>query len=44
MDLGKEQFIFKKKQDSIIVSLDSIKINGNSNFKFSTKIDEPDIY
>jgi hypothetical protein len=42
--LRKGTIYLQKKQDSIIVSLDSIKINGNSNFKFSTKIDEPDIY
>ncbi|PDH54146.1 MAG: hypothetical protein CNC90_02770, partial [Cryomorphaceae bacterium MED-G11] len=34
----------QKELDSTIVSLDSVKINGNSDFKLSTVIDEPDIY
>ena len=37
--------IYRQKEiDSAIVSLDSIKIRGNSNFKLNTVIDEPDIY
>ena len=42
--LMKGTIYLQKEQDSIIVSLDSIKISGDSNFKLSTKIDEPDIY
>ena len=42
--LRKGIIYLQKEQDSTIVSLDSIKITGNSNFKLSTKIDEPDIY
>jgi hypothetical protein len=42
--LRKGTIYLQKEQDSTIVSLDSIKISGDSNFKLSTKIDEPDIY
>jgi hypothetical protein len=42
--LRKGTIYLQKDQDSTIVSLDSIKITGDSNFKLSTKIDEPDIY
>ena len=34
----------QKQQDSIIVSIDSILVEGNSNFKLETEINEPDIY
>ena len=34
----------QKEIDSTIISLDSLKIRGNSNFKLNTIIDEPDIY
>ena len=42
--LKKGSLILKKQIDSTIISLDSIKINGDSNFKLVTEIYEPDIY
>ena len=36
--LRKGTIYLQKEQDSIIVSLDSIKISGDSNFKLSTKL------
>ena len=42
--LRKGIIYLQKELDSTIVSLDSVKINGNSDFKLSTVIDEPDIY
>ena len=42
--LRKGTIYLQKEQDSTIVSLDSIKITGDSNFELSTKINEPDIY
>ena len=42
--LRKGTIYLQKEIDSTIVSIDSIKIKGNSNFKLNTIIDEPDIY
>ena len=42
--LRKGTIYLQKEIDSTIVSLDSLKIRGNSNFKFNTIIDEPDIF
>ena len=42
--LRKGTIYLQKELDSTIVSLDSVKINGNSDFKLSAVIDEPDIY
>ena len=42
--LKKGTLYLQKQQDSIIVSIDSIFVEGNSNFKLETEIDEPDIY
>jgi len=42
--LKKGTIYLQKQQDSIIVSIDSILLEGNSNFKLETKINEPDIY
>ena len=42
--LKKGTIYLQKQQDSIIVSIDSILLEGNSNFKFETEINEPDIY
>lgn len=42
--LRKGTIYLQKEIDSTIVSLDSLKIRGNSNFKLNTIIDEPDIY
>ena len=42
--LRKGTIYLQREIDSAIVSLDSIKIKGNSNFKLNTVIDEPDIY
>ncbi|MDA8704095.1 DUF4369 domain-containing protein [Flavobacteriaceae bacterium] len=42
--LRKGTIYLQKEIDSTIVSLDSLKIRGNSNFKLNTIIDEPDIF
>ena len=42
--LRKGTIYLQKEIDSTIVSLDSLKIRGNSAFKLNTIIDEPDIY
>ena len=42
--LKKGTVYLQKQQDSIIVSIDSILLEGNSNFKFESEINEPDIY
>ena len=42
--LRKGTIYLQKELDSTIISLDSIKIKGNNNFKLNTIIDEPDIY
>ena len=42
--LKKGTLYLQKQQDSIIVSIDSILMEGNSNFKFEAEINEPDIY
>ena len=42
--LRKGTIYLQKEIDSTIVSLDSLKISGDSNFKLNTIIDEPDIY
>ena len=42
--LKKGTVYLQKQQDSIIVSIDSILLEGNSNFKLETEINEPDIY
>ena len=42
--LKKGTLYLQKQQDSIIVSIDSILLEGNSNFKFESEINEPDIY
>ena len=42
--LKKGTVYLQQQQDSIIVSLDSININGNSEFILDTQIEEPDIY
>ena len=42
--LKKGTIYLQKQQDSIIISIDSILVEGNSNFKLETKINEPDIY
>jgi len=42
--LKKGTIYLQKQQDSIIVSIDSILVDGNSNFKLETEINEPDIY
>jgi len=42
--LRKGTIYLQKQKDSTIISLDSIKIKGNSNFKLNTIVDEPDIY
>ena len=42
--LKKGTIYLQKQQDSIILSIDSILLEGNSNFKLETEINEPDIY
>ena len=42
--LKKGTLYLQKQQDSIIVSIDSIFVEGNSNFKLETEVNEPDIY
>ena len=42
--LRKGTIYLKKQLDSTIVSLDSLEIKGDNNFKLYTIIDEPDIY
>ena len=42
--LKKGTVYLQQQQDSIIVSLDSININGNSEFVLETQIEEPDLY
>ena len=42
--LKKGTIYLQIQQDSIIVSIDSILLEGNSNFKLETEINEPDIY
>lgn len=42
--LKKGTIYLQKQQDSIIISIDSILLEGNSNFKLETEINEPDIY
>ena len=42
--LKKGTVYLQQQQDSIIVSLDSININGNSEFILDIEIEEPDIY
>ena len=42
--LKKGTIYLQKQQDSIIVSIDSILLEGNSNLKLETEINETDIY
>ena len=42
--LRKGTIYLQKQLESTIVSLDSLEINGDNNFKLNTIIDEPDIY
>ena len=42
--LKKGTLYLQEQQDSIIVSIDSVFVEGNSNFKLETEINEPDIY
>ena len=42
--LKKGTLYLQKQQDSIITSLDSISVDGSSEFVLETEIEEPDIY
>ena len=42
--LKKGTVYLQQQQDSTIISLDSININGNSEFTLDTEINEPDLY
>lgn len=41
--LKKGTVYLKKAKDSTLVTLDSLELNGNSNFKLTTKIDTPEV-
>ncbi|WP_335966226.1 DUF4369 domain-containing protein [Galbibacter sp. PAP.153] len=42
--LRKGTLYFQKINDSTLVTLDSIEIDGNSNFSFSTSIESPEVF
>ncbi|RNL91021.1 DUF4369 domain-containing protein [Sinomicrobium pectinilyticum] len=42
--LKKGKIFLQKIQDSTLVTLDSLIIDGNSNFDFTTEIDEPEVF
>lgn len=42
--LKKGSVYLKKAQDSILVTVDSLEINGSSSFELSTTIEEPEIF
>ncbi len=42
--LKKGTLYLQSEKDSIVINLDSINLRGESNFKLSTNISEPDIY
>lgn len=42
--LRKGTLYLQKMQDSIIVNIDSVVVEGSPNFKFKTKIESPEIY
>ena len=42
--LRKGTLYLQKIQDSLMVSVDSVKVNGNPDFKFITEIESPEIY
>lgn len=42
--LKKGTLILQKIEDSTLISIDSVVVNGDSNFSFSEKIESPEIY
>ena len=42
--LRKGTLYLQKIQDSLMVNVDSVKVNGNPDFKFKTEIESPEIY
>lgn len=42
--LKKGTLILQKIEDSSLISIDSVVVNGDSNFSFSEKIESPEIY
>jgi hypothetical protein len=42
--LKKGTLILQKIEDTALVSIDSVQVNGESNFKFSSEIESPEVY
>ncbi|RMA58466.1 DUF4369 domain-containing protein [Ulvibacter antarcticus] len=42
--LKKGTILLQKIEDTLLVSVDSVQINGDSNFKFSEEIESPEVY
>lgn len=42
--LKKGTILLQKIEDTVLVSIDSVQINGDSNFEFSEEINSPEIY
>ncbi len=42
--LKKGVILLQKFEDTVLVTIDSVVIDGNSNFKFSDKVESPEIY
>lgn len=42
--LKKGTLLLQKFEDTLLVTIDSIEIDGNSNFSFSDKVESPEIY
>jgi hypothetical protein len=42
--LKKGTLLLQKIEDTLLVSVDSVMVNGNSNFEFSKEIESPEIY
>jgi len=42
--LKKGTILFQKFEDTVLVTIDSVIVDGNSNFKFSDKVESPEVY
>jgi hypothetical protein len=42
--LKKGTILFQKFEDTVLVTIDSVVVDGNSNFSFSDKVESPEIY
>jgi hypothetical protein len=42
--LKKGTLLLQKIEDTLLVSVDSVMVNGNSNFEFSKEVESPEIY